>query len=236
MSHHDDEAAEPRHEAERRRLANGHSHPHGSRHVVARSRRLMYSHYTDSHDTGQRERRSAFARDQTCWASRRRTACIWLGSKRARSSCPRCAQPHLPRARRYVGYDISPDGSKVVATREVRLSTGISYNPELALIDVETQERRVLARTPPREEFNGPIKWSPAGTSFAYSLARYAVNPARVHPGPHTELQTVCVIELETAASTCFPLLRRVFDFDCRLTARGYSSPAPDHFRCRFLT
>jgi len=136
----------------------------------------------------------------------------------------------------YVGYDISPDGSKVVATREVRLSTGISYNPELALIDVETQERRVLARTPPREEFNGPIKWSPAGTSFAYSLARYAVNPARVHPGPHTELQTVCVIELETAASTCFPLLRRVFDFDCRLTARGYSSPAPDHFRCRFLT
>lgn len=114
----------------------------------------------------------------------------------------------------YVGYDISPDGSKVVATREVRLSTGISYNPELVLIDIKTQERRVLARTPSREEFNGPIKWSPAGTSLAYSLVRYAVNPAQVHPGPRTELQTVCVMKLETATSTCFPDLRRVFDFD----------------------
>jgi Tol biopolymer transport system component len=114
----------------------------------------------------------------------------------------------------FVAYDISPDGSRVVATREVRLSTGISYNPELVLIDIRTQERSLLAQTPPREEFGGPIKWSPDGTALAYVLVRYSVNPARVHPGPHAELQTVCVMELETEISSCFPQLRRVFDFD----------------------
>jgi hypothetical protein len=114
----------------------------------------------------------------------------------------------------FVGYDISPDGSQVVATLEERLGTGISYNPDLVLIDTKTHRRTLLARTAPREEFNGPVRWSPDGTAIAYNLVRYAVNPADDHPGPHPDLQTICVIELETRQSTCFPELRRVYDFD----------------------
>ena len=113
-----------------------------------------------------------------------------------------------------VGYDISPDGSKVAATREEQLATGISYNPDLVLIDTKTQDQELLATTGPKEEFNGPVKWSPDGTRLAYGLVRYPVNPANTHPGPRTELQTVCVIEVQTRASTCFPELHRVFDFD----------------------
>jgi dipeptidyl aminopeptidase/acylaminoacyl peptidase len=135
----------------------------------------------------------------------------------------------------FVGYDISPDGSQVVATREERLSTGISYNPELVLIDNKTQERTLLARTRPREEFNGPIKWSPAGTSLAYSLVRYAVNPAQVHPGPHTELQTICVRELETKTSTCFRQLRRVFDFDWSPDGKSLLVTGPGPFPMQVL-
>lgn len=114
----------------------------------------------------------------------------------------------------FVGYDLSPNGSQVVATSEERLMTGISYNPDLVLIDTATQDQEPLARTGPLEEFNGPMKWSPDGTALAYVLVRYPVNPAKIHPGPRTEFQTLCVLDLGTRESTCFPELRRVFDLD----------------------
>jgi hypothetical protein len=133
----------------------------------------------------------------------------------------------------FVGYDISPDGTTVIATREERLSTGISYNPELVLIDTSTDERTVLARSRPREEFNGPMKWSPDGTTVAYVLVRYSVNPAKMHPGPVPEQQTICVLDVQDKTRTCFPGLRRVFDFDWapdgkRLVVTG-PGPLPMH-------
>ncbi len=113
-----------------------------------------------------------------------------------------------------VGYEISPDGAKIVATSEERLSTGISYNPELALIDTRTGGQTVLARAGPKEEFNGPIKWSPDGTRVAYNFVEYGTNPARVNPGPRPELQTICVLRVLNGTPRCFWELRRVFDFD----------------------
>jgi Tol biopolymer transport system component len=113
-----------------------------------------------------------------------------------------------------VGYDISPDGGTLVATTEERLATGISYSSELVLIDAGTAAETVLAHAASREEFNGPIKWSPDGTRIAYSFVRYRTNPAVVHPGSHPELLTVCVLVLRTASPTCYPGLGTVFDFD----------------------
>jgi hypothetical protein len=126
---------------------------------------------------------------------------------------PRSKDP-IALAPGFVGYDISPDGSQVVATREEQLSTGISFSPNLVLIDTQTQDQHLLVTTGAKEEFNGPVKWSPDGTRLAYGLVKYPVNPANTHPGPRTELQTVCVIDVQTRESTCFRKLRRVFDFD----------------------
>ncbi len=113
-----------------------------------------------------------------------------------------------------VGYGISPDGATVVATTEERLATGISYSSELVLIDARTGEESVLARTESREEFNGPIKWSPDGLGIAYNFVRYRANPAVVHPGPDPGLLTVCIIEFRAESPTCYPDLGTVFDFD----------------------
>jgi WD40-like Beta Propeller Repeat len=137
-----------------------------------------------------------------------------------------------------VGEAISPDGATVVATTEVRLPTGISYNSDLVLIDARTREETVLARTDLREEFNGPIRWSPDGTRIAYNFVRYRTNPAVVHPGPHPQLQTVCIVEPPAATPTCYPDLGTVFDFDWSpdggsLAVTGPGTPTPPAGRCR---
>jgi dipeptidyl aminopeptidase/acylaminoacyl peptidase len=126
-----------------------------------------------------------------------------------------------------VGEAISPDGAMVVATTEVRLSTGISYNSRLVLVDARTREETVLAQTEPREEFNGPIRWSPDGTKIAYNFVRYRTNPAIVHPGPHPEVETVCIIELRLASPTCYPELGTVVDFAWSPDGRSLAVTGP---------
>ena len=118
----------------------------------------------------------------------------------------------------FVGYEISPDGSSVIATREERLSTGISYNPELVTIDTRTGDRETLGRTRAREEFGGPVHWSPDGTRVAYRLVRYPTDPSRHHPaaapGRVEESLTVCTLALDQPEPRCFPEAGRVFEFD----------------------
>jgi dipeptidyl aminopeptidase/acylaminoacyl peptidase len=114
-----------------------------------------------------------------------------------------------------------------VATTEVRLPTGISYNSDLVLIDARTREETVLARTDPREEFNGPIRWSPNGTRIAYNFVRYRRNPAVIFPGPRPELQTVCIISVRAGSPTCYPDLGTVFDFDWSPDGRSLAVTGP---------
>jgi WD40 repeat protein len=113
----------------------------------------------------------------------------------------------------FVGYEISPGGTWVVATTETTLATGISLQPELVLIDTRSGEESVIARAGGSRSFNGPITWSPDGTRIAYRFVRYRTDPSIVHPGPHPELLTACVIELSTSGRTCYPDLGTVFEF-----------------------
>jgi dipeptidyl aminopeptidase/acylaminoacyl peptidase len=134
-------------------------------------------------------------------------------------------------AGRFVGYGFSPDGSRVIATREERLSTGISYDPQLVLIDTTTAERVVIGRTPPREEFGAPIRWSPDGTSIAYRLVRYATDPSERHPatapGRAEEALTVCTLAIDQPDPRCFPGAGRVFDFDWSPVGRSLALTGP---------
>ena len=126
-----------------------------------------------------------------------------------------------------VGEALSPDGTTLVATTERTLPTGISYNSDLVLVDVGTRAETVLAHSRPRAEFNGPMEWSPDGARIAYNFVRYRTNPAVVHPGPHPELQTVCIISLGSAISQCHPDLGTVFDFDWSPDGRSLAVTGP---------
>jgi dipeptidyl aminopeptidase/acylaminoacyl peptidase len=126
-----------------------------------------------------------------------------------------------------VGEAISPDGATVVAMTEVRLPTGISYNSDLVLIDARTREETLLARTDAREEFGGPMEWSPDGTRIAYNFVRYRTNPAVIFPGPRPELQTVCIISVGAGSPTCYPDLGTVFDFDWSPDGRSLAVTGP---------
>jgi hypothetical protein len=114
-----------------------------------------------------------------------------------------------------------------VATTEKSLPTGISYDPTLLLVDTTTLQRTVLARGDPREAFNGPVKWSPDGMHLAYNFVRYRVNPAKTHPGPTPEFQTICVLAVHGGRPQCFPELSPMFDFDWVPDGRGLVITGP---------
>jgi len=110
--------------------------------------------------------------------------------------------------------DLSPDGSKVLALPFQQEPTGITREPKILVIDGETGDRSTAVRVGPRGDL-GPAFWSPDGARIAYRLTVYPVNPAKVHPGPHGDRRShLCVLDLRTEHTQCFPDLRQVDGFD----------------------
>jgi Tol biopolymer transport system component len=110
--------------------------------------------------------------------------------------------------------DLSPDGSKVLALPFQQEPTGITREPKILVIDAETGDRSTAVRVGPRGDL-GPAFWSPDGARIAYRLTVYPVNPAKVHPGPHGDRRShLCVLDVRTEHTQCFPDLRRVDGFD----------------------
>ena len=112
---------------------------------------------------------------------------------------------------RIVAYDVSPDGTDILAASYVTEPTHYTREDELLTIDTSSGERTTLVRASPTEDL-GPAVWSPDGTEVAYRLSILAVDPATEHPGEPTA-QTICVVDVITLGSRCSPDLGTVDGF-----------------------
>jgi TolB protein len=112
---------------------------------------------------------------------------------------------------RIVAYDVSPDGTEILAASYVTEPTHYTREDELLTIDTSSGERTTLVRASPTEDL-GPAIWSPDGTEVAYRLSILSVDPATEHPGEPTA-QTICVVDVITFGSRCSPDLGTVDGF-----------------------
>jgi TolB protein len=112
---------------------------------------------------------------------------------------------------RIVGYDVSPDGTKILAASYVTELTHYTREDQLLTIDTSSGERTTLVRASPTEDL-GPALWSPDGGEVAYRLSTLSVDPATEHPGEPTA-QTICVVDVVTQGSRCSPDLGTVDGF-----------------------
>ncbi len=81
-----------------------------------------------------------------------------------------------------VAYDVSPDGTKILAASYVTEPTHYTREDQLLTIDTLSGERTTLVRASPTEDL-GPALWSPDGGEVAYRLSTLSVDPATEHPG-----------------------------------------------------
>jgi TolB protein len=112
---------------------------------------------------------------------------------------------------RIVAYDVSPDGTKILAASYVTEPTHYTREDQLLTIDTMSGERITLVGASPTEDL-GPALWSPVGGEVAYRLSTLSVDPATEHPGEPTA-QTICVVDVVTLGSRCSPDLGTVDGF-----------------------
>jgi Tol biopolymer transport system component len=112
---------------------------------------------------------------------------------------------------RIVAYDVSPDGTKILAASYVTEPTHYTREDQLLTIDTLSGERTTLVRASQTEDL-GPALWSPDGGEVAYRLSTLSVDPATEHPGEPTA-QTICVVDVVTQGSRCSPDLGTVDGF-----------------------
>lgn len=108
--------------------------------------------------------------------------------------------------------DLSSDGAEVLALSFQREPTGITREPRILVIAVDTTNRRTVVRVGPRGDL-GPALWSPDGARIAYRLTVYGVDPARIHPFHHGQRTSLCTVDLRTELTRCFSGLGRVDGF-----------------------
>jgi len=111
-----------------------------------------------------------------------------------------------------VAYDVSPDAGDVLVATYVTEPTNYTRENELLTIDPSTGERAALVRAGPKEDL-GPAVWSPDGQHVAYRLTVLPIDPAKERPEGMVE-QTVCIVDVATTTSRCFPDLGTVDGFD----------------------
>lgn len=109
-------------------------------------------------------------------------------------------------------WDLSPDGSNVLAVHSQAEPTGITRNTELVAIDTSSGAEHVIVRAGDRETL-GPAEWSPDGSRFAYRLTTYGVDPSEIHPRGRSS-DTVCVWDVSASEGRCFGEHREVLDID----------------------
>lgn len=109
-------------------------------------------------------------------------------------------------------FDLSPDGSSVLAARSEQEPTGITRSTELLSIDTTSAAERVIVRAGDRETL-GPARWSPDGSRIAYRRTTYEEDPSETHPGERAT-DIMCVRALSAAEGRCFDQPRPVYSFD----------------------
>jgi WD40 repeat protein len=108
--------------------------------------------------------------------------------------------------------DLSPDGAEALALPFQREPTGITREPRILILDLDTTDRRTVVRVGPRGDL-GPAVWSPDGERIAYRVTVYGVDPAKIHPFGHGQRTSLCTLDLETELTRCFSGLGGVDGF-----------------------
>lgn len=110
-------------------------------------------------------------------------------------------------------YDLTADGSTVVATLGEQEPSGAYRQGVLITIDTTSGVTSTIARASATEGFTGPIVWSPDGASIAYTQVTWAVDPSEQPPGEPVS-ESACVANVAAATHVCFPDLGSAYSLD----------------------
>jgi hypothetical protein len=130
-----------------------------------------------------------------------------------------------------VAWQLSADGSAMLASPLLHEPSGLGYAIELVSVDVRTGARDVLVRAEPPGGFEH-ASWSPDGSRIGYTLYADRHKTASLISQDQMPQNTLCVLTLQSGETRCFPEVGSVYSFAGLLTANG-SSPAR-RVTCRY--
>lgn len=109
-------------------------------------------------------------------------------------------------------FDLSQDGSAILAGRFEREPTGFIRTTDLIAVDWTSEVEQVVVHAED-EETLFPAQWSPDGSRTAYRVTTYDEDPSETHP-LDKGLNSLCVRTLALSSSRCFDLPVGVNFFD----------------------
>jgi WD40-like Beta Propeller Repeat len=112
-----------------------------------------------------------------------------------------------------VAWQLSADGSAMLASPLLHEPSGLGYAIELVSVDVRTGATDVLVRAEPQGGFEH-ASWSPDGSRIAYTLYADRHETASSISQDQMPQYTLCVRTLQSGETRCFAEVGSVYSFD----------------------
>ncbi len=112
-----------------------------------------------------------------------------------------------------VPFGFSPDGGKVLAGIQHHEPSGLGYVDQVVGIDPETGTQSVILRLASPASLEDAA-WSPDGSTLAYTYAPNRFTNASLLAQDKVPVETLCLMDMQSSQTSCFPELGTVFSFD----------------------